>query len=83
MRRAFRCYDDGAESSVVARSARIECRPAPSPGATVVAALRDACAPSIITPPTDLLVAFAAVPNPRRAQKRHLPLPAILALAVA
>lgn len=62
----------------------MECMASPSPEATVVAALRAALAPSAIAPPpADLLVAFAAVPDPRRAQGRRFALPAILALAVA
>jgi len=62
----------------------MECMVSPRPEATVVEALRAALAPGTVAPPpADLLAAFAAVPDPRRAQGRRFALPAILALAVA
>jgi len=54
-----------------------------APEATVVEALRGALASGLdAPPPVAPLAAFAAVPDPRRAQGRRFALPAILALAV-
>ncbi|MBV9281277.1 MAG: ISAs1 family transposase [Chloroflexi bacterium] len=50
---------------------------APTSAATTSAA------PHLVAPPTTLLAAFAAVPDPRREASVTYPLPALLALAVA
>jgi len=63
----------------------MECIAPAAPETTVIQALCAAlAAPEAARPmPADLLAAFASVPDPRRAQGRRFPLPAILALAVA
>lgn len=62
----------------------MECMVPVGPETTVVAVLRSALASSgDAPPPLDLLAAFAAVPDPRRAQGRRFALSAILALAVS
>lgn len=63
----------------------MECIAPPAPETTALAALRAALVPDGATAPApaDLLAAFAAVPDPRRAQGRRFALPALLALAVA
>ncbi len=61
----------------------MECMVRPGPEATVVQALRAAATAGDEPAPEDLRAAFAAVPDPRRAQGRRFALPAILALAVA
>jgi len=63
----------------------MECRVVPQLEASVVEILRPAAAPGEALPPApvDLLAAFAAVPDPRRARGRRFALAPILALAVA
>src|SRR3712207_3810830 len=57
----------------------------PTPAAPVLPALlAGATSATTLAPaPDDLVAAFADVPDPRRAQGRRFPLPAVLALAVA
>ncbi len=61
----------------------MECMVPARPETTVIAVLRSALVSASDAPPLDLLSAFAAVPDPRRAQGRRFALPAILALAVS
>jgi predicted transposase YbfD/YdcC len=63
----------------------MECNVAPSTDTTALTALQAAvpAAPAAAPAPAALLLAFAAVPDPRRARGRRFPLAALLALAVA
>lgn len=63
----------------------MECIALPTPETTALAALHAALVSDGTTAfaPANLLAAFAAVPDPRRAQGRRFALPALLALAVA